>query len=192
MRYEKGHKATTRKRNIEVAAKCFLKEGIDSVGIDSLMAEAGLTHGGFYAHFKSKEELVHEALAYAIAQMRTRLAIADESGGLESLVRKYLGPLHRAESERGCAFASLMTELIRHNEPTRSILADELEVYVNLIASYIGNSEESVRRHKALQIFGVMIGTLQLARAVPDETAANRILQAGADAALALSGSPQA
>jgi TetR/AcrR family transcriptional regulator, transcriptional repressor for nem operon len=192
MRYEKGRKLATRNRIVEVAAKSFLKEGIDGVSIDRLMAKAGLTHGGFYAHFNSKEDLIHEALDYAITRMRAGLATAEGEGGLENLVRKYLGPMHRAEPERGCPFASLITELIRHNEPTRSILAKELEAYIDFIACHVGCSEESERRQKALQIFGVMMGMLQLARAAPDEAVANRILQAGREAALALSQSPQA
>ncbi len=102
MRFDKGHKEQTRRRIVETAARRFRKEGVEAVGIAGLMADAGLTHGGFYAHFASKEELVRAALEEASDQGRERRCKLLEKGeNLEALVRSYLRPVHRDTPELG-------------------------------------------------------------------------------------------
>src|SRR5215207_9759147 len=105
MRYEKGRKEQTRKRIVDVASARFRARGIEATGVAGLMADAGLTHGGFYAHFRSKDDLAREAIAEAHAQSREtwtkEVQAAKERGedGLETIVRRYLRTAHRDRPE---------------------------------------------------------------------------------------------
>jgi len=193
MRYAKGHKTTTRKGIIEVASKRFRKEGVEGVGIAALMSDAGLTHGGFYAHFDSKEELFQEAMAHALDQTQeklTRLAEAD-GGGLEAMIRDYLEPWHRRCPERGCAAASLGADIARYSRPTRVVFEKKLEGLIALIARHLPRGDRHMRRRVAIAIFGTMMGTLQLARAVADRRLSDQILESGVEAALNLARGPE-
>jgi AcrR family transcriptional regulator len=192
MRYEKGHKDATRKRIIDVASRRFRKAGVEAVGIAGLMADAGLTHGGFYAHFGSKEELVREVIADALDRSRARLArIAAEGGGLEAIVRAYLTPPHRDGPEVGCAAAALASEIVRHPAETKAAFAGKVEALIELIAEHLEIDDPTVRRQTATAIFAGMMGTLQLARAMVDEGASEQILESGVEAALALARHPR-
>jgi TetR/AcrR family transcriptional repressor of nem operon len=182
MRFEKGHKAATRQRIVETAAERFRKDGIEAVGIAGLMADAGLTHGGFYAHFESKEALVREALQAAAAGSQARL---ERACGLEAYIRSYLRRSHRDTPERGCIVATLGAELARHAPETRAAFSEQIERLLARIAELLPASVES-RREAAIGIFGVMSGTLQLARAVVGEARSDEILEAGIAAALKL------
>jgi TetR/AcrR family transcriptional repressor of nem operon len=189
MRFEKGHKEATRQKIVETAAARFRKDGIAAVGIAGLMADAGLTHGGFYAHFGSKEELVREALAAGAAGSRARLerAGADASSGLESYIRAYLRPAHRDAPERGCIMATLGAELARHEPETRIAFSAQVNMLLDRIAAMLpADRAVEDRRAAAIGIFGVMSGTLQLARAVTDAAESDRILESGIAAALKL------
>ncbi len=103
MRYEKGHKEATRQRIIETAAARFRRDGLENVGVAEVMAEAGLTVGGFYSHFYSKEELISEALEAAACQSRGRFERRMEEGGLENWIRMYMRLENRDHPEIGCA-----------------------------------------------------------------------------------------
>lgn len=188
MRYEKGHKNATRTRIVDAASKRFRKDGVEAVGVARLMADAGLTHGGFYAHFGSKEDLLREAVADALANTRARLerAAGAEGGGIEALVRTYLAPQHRDRPDRGCAAASLASEIARHTHPTRVAFTVEIDALVNFIAEQLPEGEPHARRKTAIGIFSAMMGALQLARAVSDKSLSDQILESGVDAALGL------
>ncbi|QND52307.1 TetR/AcrR family transcriptional regulator [Phyllobacterium sp. 628] len=197
MRYSKGHKAETRQRLIDVASKRFRKDGIEATGLAGVMAEAGLTHGGFYAHFSSKEDLVQESLTAALASTSSYLAYkigaARKRGEntLETIVRTYLQPAHLGHPELGCAVPPLIAEIGRHSLETRARLTEIIEGITGLIAAELpGNLSENTARDRAYAIFGGMIGTLQLARMVPDQETSNRILESGRQAALALANQP--
>ena len=151
------------------------------------MTDAGLTHGGFYAHFQSKVDLLKEAAADALADTRARLerAARADGGGIEALVRMYLASQHRDRPDRGCA-AALASEIARHAQPTRAAFTEKIEAIVNLIAEQLPAGDEHIRRKAAIGIFSVMMGALQLARAAPDKNLSNQILESGIDAALRL------
>lgn len=185
MRYEKGHKEVSRSRILETAAKRFRREGIAAVGIASLMKDAGLTHGGFYSHFASKESLAGEALALALETTTAKLAGAAEKGGIEGLIASYLSPGHRDHPEMGCAIAAAAAEVARHPEVTREALTHPLEKIVELIAQRLEGDDNS-RRRRAMALFSSMMGTLQLARMVSDPAFSDEILSCGAEAALLL------
>ncbi len=193
MRFEKGHKAATRQKIIETAAARFRRDGIAATGIAGLMADAGLTHGGFYAHFGSKEELVREALDAAAVASRARLERASGDGNprLEAYIRSYLRPAHRDAPEQGCFVAALGAELARHEPETQAAVLEKIAGILARIAERLPAGDESpdARQEMAIGIFGVMSGTLQLARAVAcDETLSTKILESGIAAALKLAG----
>jgi len=192
MRYEKGHKEQTRRRVVEVAAGRFRKHGIESSGVAELMADAGLTHGGFYAHFTSKDALIKTALGTALEATRSDLAeaveAAEKGGGIEAIVRTYLLPLHRDHPERGCAAAALVGEIARTTRATRTEFTMQTEKLLDLIVAQLPTRlTKTVRRETAMAIYATMIGTLQLARAVTDPELSERLLDAGTSAAIELS-----
>ncbi len=189
MRFEKGHKAATRQRILEVASERFRKDGVAAVGIAGLMADAGLTHGGFYAHFGSKEDLVREAMTAAFEATKTRQEGAFEPGkaGLEQRIRNYLRPSHRDAPERGCAAAALVAEMARHDPATRETFTTRVEEIIARIAGHLPDDlPEAARQSTAIGIFGTMLGTLQLARAVADPALSDAILESGIQAAIKL------
>jgi AcrR family transcriptional regulator len=188
MRYEKGHKDVTRKRIVDVASKRFRKEGVEAVGLAGLMADAGLTHGGFYAHFKSKEDLVREAVSDAFGQTNAAFegALRENEDGFAIIVRGYLRPEHRDHPELGCAAATLAAEIARHSEPTREAFTDRLNGLIDLVEAQLPASP-SDRRHKcATAVVALMMGALQLARTETDAARSAEILESGAEAAFAL------
>ncbi|HEV7371315.1 TetR/AcrR family transcriptional regulator [Arenibaculum sp.] len=193
MRYEKGHKEQTRKRVVDVASARFRAKGIEGTGVAGLMAEAGLTHGGFYAHFKSKDDLVREALSAAHARNRAGWAAEvkaarDRGGdGLEAIVRWYLRPAHRDRPEAGCSVAALAPEVARNDPEIRDAMARAADEMAAIIASELPPSLSGERaRETAYAIFALMVGTLQLARVTTDHALSEAILEAGREAALRL------
>src|SRR3954470_847454 len=114
MRYSKDHKQATRQRIVEAAGRRFKEDGIDGAGVATVMAEAGLTNGAFYAHFKSKEDLVANVLADQLrAQRESFDAGPSDRAGLETFIRAYLSPEHRDERAEGCPSAALLDEVVR-------------------------------------------------------------------------------
>jgi AcrR family transcriptional regulator len=187
MRYEKGHKDLTRRRIVEVASRQFREHGVAAVGIAGIMSDAGLTNGAFYAHFDSKEHLVREVLSHA--GFRNKLSRAAANGtGLEGAIRDYLSPNHRDNPGGGCPTSALVAEIARHPRATRDAFTGKVDDVIELIAASIAAETESERRRKAVAIYALMVGALQLARAVNDKRLSGEILQSGADEAVALAG----
>lgn len=188
MRYAKGHKDWTRQHIVEVAAKKFREEGLAAAGIAGLMAEAGLTNGAFYNHFESKEHLVQEAMAHALGKRDAAMREAGPGAG-EAFIRSYLTPSHRDGPGQGCFTAALAAEIARHPDSTREAFTQAIQRTLGRIGAELPDglpAEE--REQKAAAIYAVMVGALQLARAVTDEALSNRILAGGLEAALALAG----
>jgi TetR/AcrR family transcriptional repressor of nem operon len=192
MRFDKGHKEQTRRRIVETAARRFRKEGVEAVGIAGLMADAGLTHGGFYAHFSSKEELVRAALEEASEQNRARRAGVLERAEpglqrLEAMVRNYLRPVHRDTPELGCAAAALIAEIARHEPETRAAFTARLrQLLAQFEVALPAELPDEQRERRAIGVFSAMLGALQMARAVTDPELSDKILESGIEAALAL------
>jgi TetR/AcrR family transcriptional regulator, transcriptional repressor for nem operon len=191
MRFEKGHKAATRRHILDVASKCFRREGISAAGISGIMGEAGLTNGAFYPHFGSKEELVREAVANALAEHQHRLEENLHAGlDLENVIRTYLSQAHREERACGCPSAALLPEIARQPELTRKAYADGLRTFVSTLAALLPDADLPAAGRRATAIFALMVGTLQFARATPDATHAKQILEDGVKAALLLARAP--
>jgi len=189
MRYEKGHKDTTRQRIIDTASQQFRENGVAGVGIAGIMSGAGLTNGAFYAHFSSKEDLVETVLTNALRRREERLRTASEANeGLEAVIREYLAPSHRDRPSGGCPTAALVAEVARHPKATRDAFTEKISTFIELITTQIRNGSGEERRRRAIAIYGMMVGTLQIARAVNDRKLSDEILESGISAALALTG----
>ena len=187
MRYGKGHKQATRQRILEAAGRRFKQDGIDGAGVAAVMSDAGLTNGAFYAHFSSKEDLVANVLADQLRAQRQNVD-AELSGraGLEAFIRAYLSPQHRDQSADGCPSAALLDEIARRPPATRQAFTDELMRVIDDIAARLDPTDAEAARTDALTIFGLMVGTLQLARALTDRDLSDQLLARGAETALRL------
>lgn len=187
MRFEKGHKAATRRRMVDVASQCFRRDGISAAGIAGVMAEAGLTKGAFSPHFESKEALIREAVESALAAQQHRLDEDQRKGlDLEGAIRRYLSRAHLEDPAVGCPSAALLPEIARQAVPTRQTYEEGLRRYVSTLAALLPDADSATSGRRATAIFGLMVGTLQLARAVPDPTQAEQILEGGVEAAMRL------
>jgi TetR/AcrR family transcriptional regulator, transcriptional repressor for nem operon len=187
MRYGKDQKQATRQRILEAAGRRFKQDGIDGAGVATLMSDAGLTNGAFYAHFTSKEDLVANVLADQLrAQRHSFDARTPDRAGLEAFIRSYLSPHHRDHCADGCPSAALLDEIARRPYATKQVFTDELMGVIDDIASRLDPTDAEAARTDALTIFGMMIGTLQLARALTDRELSDQLLAHGVETALKL------
>jgi TetR/AcrR family transcriptional repressor of nem operon len=191
MRFEKGHKAATRRHIVDVASKCFRRDGVSAAGIAGIMGEAGLTKGAFSPHFESKEALVREALASALADQQYCLDQDQRTGlDLEGAIRRYLNRAHLEDPAGGCPSAALLPEITREPLSTRQAYGEGLLSYVSTLAALLPDAGSATSGRRAMAIFGLMVGTLQFARAVADAAQAEQILEGGVEAALHLARTP--
>jgi TetR/AcrR family transcriptional repressor of nem operon len=187
MRYGRDQKQATRQRILEAAGRRFKRDGIDGAGVAALMSDAGLTNGAFYAHFASKEDLVANVLADQLLTQRQSVdAQPPDREGLEAFVRSYLSPQHRDQCAEGCPSAALLDEIARRPAATRQVFTDELMGVIDDIAARLDPADVSAARADALAVFGLMVGTLQLARALTDRDLSDQLLAHGVDTALKL------
>jgi AcrR family transcriptional regulator len=185
MRYSQDQKQATRRRILEAAGRRFKQDGIDGSGVATLMSDAGLTNGAFYAHFKSKEDLVANVLADQLrAQRQSFDARPSDRAGLEAFVRSYLSPQHRDEIADGCPSAALLDEIARRPSETRDVFTGEVMGEMDDIASRLDPTDAEGARADALTVFGLMVGTLQLARTLTDRELSDQLLARGLETAL--------
>jgi TetR/AcrR family transcriptional regulator, transcriptional repressor for nem operon len=197
MRYAKGHKEETRRAILEKAAYRFRQDGINAVGIKTLMSDAGLTHGGFYAHFRSRDALVAEAAEEALRRTYERLksvtANAEPERRLDAFVAGYLSPQHFEDMSGGCAGAALAPEIAREDEETRRRFTRGIERIVEYLADLLPAGGTDADRHeRAHSIFALMMGSVQLARIAVDRRSARSILAGAKASALAMAETPWA
>jgi TetR/AcrR family transcriptional regulator, transcriptional repressor for nem operon len=187
VRYGKQHKQATRQRILETAGRRLKRDGIDGSGIATLMADAGLTNGAFYAHFASKQELVATAVADQLRNQRESLGtLAPGRAGVEQYVREYLSVQHRDNPDDGCPSAALLDEIGRCTQATKRAYTDGLLAMVDDIAARLAPHDPPSARTKTLSVFALMVGTLQLSRALADRQLADAVLEQGIHYALAL------
>jgi len=185
-RYGTEHKQATRRRIIDTAGRRFKRDGIDGSGIATLMADAGLTNGAFYAHFASKEDLVATALAEQLRDQRETLSVlAPGRAGVEQYVRDYLSVQHRDNPDDGCPSAALLDEIGRCTDATKRSYTDGVLAMIDDVAARLAPGDPQSARVKTLSVFAMMIGTLQLSRALADRHLADAILAQGIHNALA-------
>ena len=189
MRYEKGHRETSRRRIMDVAAERFRSDGIAASGLSGIMNEAGLTNGAFYPHFESKAELVRESVAAALEDRSSALHEIAADGGLEAVIGAYLSAEHRDNPSTGCALAALLPELARQPAKTRAVCGKHFQDTVRELAAALPQHTLD-REGAAIGLYAILIGALQLARAAKGTALSDRILASGAEAAKALIGLP--
>ena len=187
VRYTKEHKQETRQRIIATAGRRLKRDGIDGSGVATLMKDAGLTNGAFYAHFESKDDLVAAAITDQQHTLHANIVAQAEPGpaGLEQVVRWYLSAQHRDDPD-GCPNAALLDEIGRSAETTRQAYTDGVLVVIDGLAARMAPEDPLSARVKALSLLGLMAGTLQLARALTDRQLSDDLLEQGLRNALAL------
>jgi TetR/AcrR family transcriptional repressor of nem operon len=180
VRYAKEHKQATRQRIIETAGRRLKRDGIDGSGVATLMKDAGLTNGAFYAHFESKEDLVATAVSAQLRDQREWLtSFPPGRDGIEQMVRTYLSPEHRDNPEEGCPSAALLDEIGRCTDPTKEAYTGNVLAIIDDIAARWVPQDPQSARTKTLGIYALMVGTLQLARALADRQLSDDILEQG-------------
>jgi TetR/AcrR family transcriptional repressor of nem operon len=183
MRYSKEHKQQTRERILQQATQAFREEGLRGVGVSELMNKLGLTHGGFYAHFKNKEALVIEAYAQglgeAVEKLESGAAGAPAGEEVRKMIEAYLSEEHRDNPGQGCVMAALAGELCREPSPVRRIFTHGLRAYIDRLATLLPFHARRSREEQAIILLAGMIGCLLLARAVDNRTESDEILRVG-------------
>jgi TetR/AcrR family transcriptional repressor of nem operon len=181
MKVSRIQEAENHERILDVATRLFRERGIDGVGVAEIMKAAGLTHGGFYGHFKSKEDLVAQACARAVSRMRQNWTnVIDQATGdpVEALAATYLTPKHRDGAGRGCPMAALGPEIARQSAPVRRAFTDELRPFLDYLSRSVHGSSNGLRRQRALATYATLVGALVVSRAVDDPNLSNEILSA--------------
>jgi TetR/AcrR family transcriptional repressor of nem operon len=180
MPLSKQHKQQTRERIVKTASRALRAEGIDGVSIPALMRRAGLTHGGFYAHFPSKDALVAEACALGLVESSERLGAAASHAPpgqhLRAIVDAYLTPEHRDAPATGCVIAALAPQLIRAPADVRASFAAALDQSIDRLSAYLPGASERACRDNARLLLAGMVGTLVMARAMDDRDESDRLL----------------
>lgn len=175
MPWSKDHKSTTRGRILETASTAIREKGVAGVGVAQVMEAAGLTHGGFYAHFGSKEELVAGALAFACEQSRAHLEQVAECAKpgekLKAVADSYLTVRHARHPEVGCPVAALGTEVVRTEGPARDAFAEHVRARLAWLESLPTAGTKEERRRAAAGTYATMLGALMIARALDDAEA---------------------
>ena len=172
MGHSKAQKTKTHKRIISIASKRFREKGLARVGIAELMKEAGLTVGGFYKHFDSRDDLVAEAVSLAFGGWKRRVDAAKAGGpsvSLAKLIDDYLDEAHRDNPGTGCAFSALAPEIARSDKQTRALTSEQVRNDIKLIAGLPPGKDKSRARSRAILTFSALVGAMSLARAVSDE-----------------------
>ena len=184
MRKSKQDAARTRERILDAAALELRRKGITGTGLADLMAAAGLTHGGFYRHFASKDQLVAEACSALIDagdEMNAALLTQDgKRNGLEAFAQSYLSEDHRDDPSGGCLLAALGSELARADEKTRRVVTEGLSKFVDRIASQCRGMRRDVAKGRALVALSTLVGALTLARMVTDPKLSKALLREAA------------
>ncbi len=196
MRYSKEHKQETHARIVKKASVRLREKGAHGIGVADLMKEAGLTHGGFYAHFESREALVIEAFAYAMDRSTERWRkVAEQTAPdkrLATIVENYLTPLHRDDPGHGCAVPTLGAEIVRESPKTRKAFAAKLEQMIDMMADQVLELPRKAARKQAVAALATMMGTLVLSRIAGSGELSDEILGAGREAVLGRAAKPAA
>lgn len=173
MGHSQASKQQTHERILQIAAKRFCERGIEGVSIADLMKEAGLTHGGFYKHFGSREELVAEALGVALERSKKTAPEADAS--FAGLIRAYLSEQHRDAVGSGCAVGALINDMGRAEGDARALYTAQLRENLESLAQRLKTSTCSGQA-EAMVAYSAMIGALSLSRAIDDPALSRAVL----------------
>lgn len=195
MRYSREHKLETHERIVKRASVRLREKGAHGIGVADLMKDAGLTHGGFYAHFDSREALVIEAFAHAMDRSTERWRKLGETTPpeqrLTAIVDSYLTPVHRDDPGHGCAVPTLAAEIARESPKTRRAFAGKLEQMIDMMADQIPDVPRKAARKQATAAIATMMGTMVMARVAGTGEFSEEILAAGREAVLGRAAAPK-
>jgi TetR/AcrR family transcriptional repressor of nem operon len=181
MRVTREQAEANRERVLKTAGRLFRQHGFDGIGVADIMKRAGLTHGGFYGHFSSKEDLAAEACARVLGKAGWIERITGTPNpSLEQFVREYLSPSHRDDPSRGCLFAAVGSDVVRQPRSVRRAFTDGLRSRLESLQKLIPGRSARVRRERTLATMAALVGALVLARAVDDAGLSDEILEATA------------
>jgi TetR/AcrR family transcriptional repressor of nem operon len=189
MRYSTDHKVSTRTRILRAASEVFRERGVASTGVDEVMRRAGLTHGGFYAHFRGKAELVAEACAIGFDAGRENLAriaaLPTTRDRVRALVWSYLSPRHRDNPAEGCLIAALGLEVARPGAEARAGYSSALQQHRTRVAEALQlSSDEKENLRLATALLGQLVGALVIARSLEDPVESESVLAQARQTAL--------
>ncbi len=186
-RYSSEHKEATRRRIVETAGRRLKRDGIDGSGIAALMADAGLTNGAFYAHFDSKDDLVATVVADQVGRQAFQFSqLPGGAVGLEAFVSDYLSPAHRDHPDVGCPSAALLDEVGRCTDAAKEAYTAGTKAILAEICLRLAPADPEAVKSTALALFTMLVGSMQLARAVTDPRLSDAVLEQGAGNARAL------
>ncbi len=196
MRVTREQAERNRERIVDTASTLFREHGFDGIGVADLMKAAGLTHGGFYGHFESKDDLAAQSCAHAFTRSLERwehvAARTPHADALRALVERYLDARHRDAPAKGCALAALAAEAPRHGADVRRVFADGVRALLGVLEKAVPGRIRAARRKRALATLSGMVGAIVLARAVDDGALADEILEATRESLLPATRSPAA
>jgi TetR/AcrR family transcriptional regulator, transcriptional repressor for nem operon len=181
MKVSREKAAENRERIIEAAGALFREKGFGGIGVADIMKAADLTHGGFYGHFASKDDLVAQACqqVMALAAKNWEKTATDEPNHpYASLLSRYLSPRHRDEPGRGCVFAALGADAARSGPLVHDAFAEGLEPLINLLTKSAPGATKAARRRKGVAAMAGLVGALLLARAIGKRELSDEILDA--------------
>ena len=182
MRVSREQAAYNRERIVEAAARLFRERGFDGIGVADLMKEAGLTHGGFYGHFSSKDDLIAEASTRALARSLAiwgKLAERAHDDPLSAIAGAYLTSRHRDDPGTGCFLAALGPDVSRQGPAVRRAVTHHVRSAFELLTKLVRGKSKAARRQKAISMYATLVGAMVMARAVDDRVLSQEILDAG-------------
>jgi TetR/AcrR family transcriptional repressor of nem operon len=185
MRYQAEHKAKIHQRIVKDAARRVRAEGITGAAVSAVMRDAGLTHGGFYKHFGSKDDLLLESLSEAFREIATRLTEAGKQSrpgtAWKAIVKTYLSPEHCDHVEWGCPLAALAPELARADKAMKAQILEELVKYKSRMLPVMPGRRAGDKERAFFAIFSTMVGAVAIARILPDQAARASVLASARD-----------
>lgn len=185
MRYQPEHKAEIHRKIVKDAARRVRTEGLAGAAVSAVMRDTGLTHGGFYKHFPSKDELLIEALAEAFREIADHLAQAaqdsEPGAGWRAIVKTYLTPEHADHAEWECPLAALGSELARADPAMKARIFGELAKYRSRMLPFMPGRRTADKERTFFAIFSTMIGAMELARVMPEPSMRAKVLGSARD-----------
>jgi TetR/AcrR family transcriptional regulator, transcriptional repressor for nem operon len=185
MRYRPEHKTETRQKIVKDASRRVRSEGLNGAAVAAVMRDSGLTHGGFYKHFRSKDDLLLESLREAFGEVVALLVKAAEQAGPQSgwkaIVKTYLSAEHCDHPERGCPLAALAPELARAGKEIKSQILTEITNYKDRMLRFMPGRRAADKERAFIVIFSTMVGAVEIGRMMPDRAARERLLASTRD-----------
>lgn len=181
MRYDPDHKLQTHRRIVKSASHQFRAEGINGPGVAKLMKASGLTHGGFYKHFASKDQLFAEAIEESARDIGARMTAwakqAPPGEAWKEIVKKYLSVEHCEHPEAGCPIAALAPDIARTQGPLREKIRDSMESYKRQLLQFMPGGDVGEKRKNFALIYTAMVGALSVARTMSDKKERDKLLR---------------